>query len=316
MFRMLGSDPIYQYDVRSTDNGQHVVTLEPVYKDGGGNPEWIRWFFDVNFRSPYLAFGYTQVGQENPFGWPAMKDELTYQMELMGELSARKEITVQTLAESGEWFRKTFKTTPATAITAMTDWKNEGHKSVWYNSRFYRVNLFWENDEFWIRDIQKFDERYAERYIKDVCTGAHSIYDTLPIFDGYLWSKSDQQARMSLVEIRPDGTRHSIKGKNVRVQEQGENLIVEWESESGRVKMVCTPNALEVEFSSSNNCGIELKWAKDITLPIAQVTDHAIQYRYEGFDYRMQCETGKISRTSEGTILIVAAQNKLRLKMG
>ena len=73
---MLGSDPIYQYDVRSSEsNGQEVVTLEPVYcgNGGGGDPDWVRWFFDVMFRAPCLSFGYTQVGQENPFGWPAME---------------------------------------------------------------------------------------------------------------------------------------------------------------------------------------------------------------------------------------------------
>ena len=46
VFRMLGSDPIYQYDAADNGNGQEVITLEPVYtgaKGGGGVPVWVRW---------------------------------------------------------------------------------------------------------------------------------------------------------------------------------------------------------------------------------------------------------------------------------
>ncbi|XID91538.1 hypothetical protein ACF3MZ_23965 [Paenibacillaceae bacterium WGS1546] len=76
VFRMLGSDPIYQYDASDTGNGQGVFTLEPVYmgEGGGGDPEWVRWFMDVNFRPVQVSFGYAQVGQENSFGWEAMRD--------------------------------------------------------------------------------------------------------------------------------------------------------------------------------------------------------------------------------------------------
>ena len=83
VFRMLGSDPIYQYDARLGGNGQSVITLEPVYsgeEGGGGIPEWVRWFYDVNFRPDQVSFGYTQVGQENSFGWDLMKDGLTDQV--------------------------------------------------------------------------------------------------------------------------------------------------------------------------------------------------------------------------------------------
>ncbi len=69
-FRMLGSDPIDQYDAGrsagqagSAVQSQSVVTLEPVYREGGGNPAWVRWFFDLITTAPCLAFGYTQVGQ-------------------------------------------------------------------------------------------------------------------------------------------------------------------------------------------------------------------------------------------------------------
>lgn len=84
VFRMLGSDPIYQYDWgMSLDDGakpvQGVVTLEPVYNGaGGGVPEWVDWYMKENYNGKCLSFSYAQAGQENSFGWNGMKAGLEY----------------------------------------------------------------------------------------------------------------------------------------------------------------------------------------------------------------------------------------------
>lgn len=54
VFRMLGSDPIYQYEAQCGENGQPVITLEPVCKIGGGDPNWVRWFFDMLQQGSFL----------------------------------------------------------------------------------------------------------------------------------------------------------------------------------------------------------------------------------------------------------------------
>ncbi len=148
VFRMLGSDPIHQYDTGLGHARQGVISLEPVYPQSGGNPAWVRWFFDVNFNSPCLAFAYAQAGQENSFGWPAMSKGLEHQYELLAEKSREGLVRVETLGASGTWFRETFDKTPATAVVALKDWQEKGEgggarRSVWYESRFYRINLCW-----------------------------------------------------------------------------------------------------------------------------------------------------------------------------
>jgi hypothetical protein len=45
IFRMLGTDPIRQYDNGLGNKRQGVVTLEPVYPEAGGNETWINWYF-------------------------------------------------------------------------------------------------------------------------------------------------------------------------------------------------------------------------------------------------------------------------------
>jgi hypothetical protein len=63
IFRMLGSDPIYQYGT-----AERITTLEPVYPWAGGSEQWVKWFFDQMIHEPCLAFAYAQAGQENSFG--------------------------------------------------------------------------------------------------------------------------------------------------------------------------------------------------------------------------------------------------------
>ncbi|HUE35802.1 MAG TPA: hypothetical protein VMO20_00320, partial [Candidatus Acidoferrum sp.] len=72
IFRMLGSDPIYQHGITPG-----MFTLEPVYPDAGGSTNWVAAFMDNFVGQPSLAFAYAQAGQENSFGWKAMSNGLT-----------------------------------------------------------------------------------------------------------------------------------------------------------------------------------------------------------------------------------------------
>ncbi len=143
IFRMLGSDPIYQH---GTTPG--MFTLEPVYPAAGGSADWVAWFMNNLIHQPALAFGYTQAGQENSFGWEAMKTGLTQQVALLAEEAKAGEIQVETLAQAGQWFRDHYSLTPPTAVVALDDWKHQNRKTVWYDSRFYRLNILWQNGAF------------------------------------------------------------------------------------------------------------------------------------------------------------------------
>ena len=144
VFRMLGSDPIYQYDNCVGGALQGVISLEPVYGDSGGSRQWVEWFFRSMFEEPCLAFAYTQAGQENSFTWGSIEKGLNIQIPLLANRFRKGEIRVETLTRSGEWFRENFPVTPPTAVTALTDYREKDRKTVWYNSRYYRTNLLWD----------------------------------------------------------------------------------------------------------------------------------------------------------------------------
>ena len=301
VFRMLGSDPIDQYDAGLHQGAnctevpaQGVVSLEPVYKGGGGNPAWVRWFFRSLFEGPCLAFAYTQVGQENSFGWPAMATGLQDQVCLLAEKSGRGEVRVETLAASGRWFRQAFAVTPATAVVATEDPHGRPRGSAWYQSRFWRLNAFWEEDRFWLRDLHLFDERYAERYLTAACPSAACTYDTLPLVEGFLWSG---EMRAGLFPMRGEGVLH---GDRPVVEEAGATgLCVRWPLATSEVLvMECDEHGLTVTLPGED-WDLRVVWDDRATVPFRDVDGNAVRCTHNGFDYRVDLERGSAEFTPE-----------------
>jgi len=296
VFRMLGSDPIEQYDCNLGSDCQSVVSLEPVYKEGGGSPSWVRWFFDVNFRTPCLAFAYAQVGQENSFGWPSMGAGLTDQIALCAEMARRGELRVETLETSARWFRSHFDVTPATAVTALTDWRGRGRGSVWYNSRFYRTNLFWQGGEFRVRDIHLFHEGYAERYLTEPVAGSTFAYDTLPALDGFNWSTAEALA--GIRPVRADGGEPLRAGEPTVAEADSSSLLIQWPlTGGGALEILCESDALSFRVRGpAGEWALEMSWSPAKSPPIVGVTPHAIAYRHNGFSYELRARAGTFAR--------------------
>ncbi|WP_353566141.1 beta strand repeat-containing protein [Haloferula sargassicola] len=310
IFRMLGSDPVYQYDHNLGNGVQGVISLEPVYRPGGGSPDWVRWFFDVNFKAPNLAFAYTQAGQENSFGWPAMEAGLKDQYQLMEERMAAGEIRVETLAKSGAWYRENFETTPATAVVAMDDYDDKGHRSVWYESRFYRVNFYWEGDAWRIRDLHLFNEQYPERYLKNKVTGSTATYDTLPVMDGFHWSTSSDFAGFRPLVNTLSGTRQLLVNGEPTVTEVGtDGLLISMPvTTGGELKIHCNPDNLSMEItgaSAPSDWGVELAWSPQQSTSIVTSSERTIGYQHNNFGYALRTNDAVVSEGIKSSSLLI-----------
>ena len=299
IFRMLGSDPINQYDSRIGEPVQGVETLEPVYIEGGGNPEWIDWFFDMLISGPCLAFQYTQVGQENSFTWPAMKQGLEYQIPLVDSLSKAGAIDVLTLSEAGKWFKENYPLTPATSVVALEDIKPAGRKSVWFDSRFYRANLVWEDSTLRFRDIHMFDERMESPYVKYQGTSTQCLYKTLPVVDGFNWSTASQVAGLRLVRMEGDSLIPVLVGApQVEQATQGELTTVTPILEGGTCRIVFNEDSIQIFLSDlasgAAQYGFVLSASKDkqVTLPFTGVDSTSVRARVKKVDYRIDCLAG------------------------
>ena len=330
VFRMLGSDPIYQYDAGVAANGQEVISLEPICNLGGGSASWVRWFFQTLIASPCASFGYAQVGQENSFGWPAMERGFIDQIELLAELSRKAKLRIETLRDSGRWFRSRYSITPPSIFAALEDWKDGDCGSIWYNSRFYRANLYWEDCIFRIRDLHLFDEKYEERYLNtvarkpDTCDvtdnvnaeGHSCTYDALPVLDGASWSSSRVRAGLFPVDIR---LRPLKLQSTPTVEENGDTLISTCCLINGDIlSIICSEKEIDIcmqESSKKDNWLMEFRYDPDEG-PVIDICDGScLSYLHEKFMYSVYCRQGKIKAGGEeGVVMFIPEQSHIILK--
>lgn len=322
VFRMLGSDPIYQYDEGLLNDEnlipsscQQVITLEPIYSNGGGSPEWVRWFFNEIYNEDCLSFGYTQAGQENSFGWPAMREGFIDQMKFIAEKAGKGELLVQTLAESGEWYKSSYSVTPASNIFALSDWQNAGHKTAWYYSRFYRVNFLVEGNQFWIRDLHLFNEGYKERYLNVKCEEVSCVYDNLPVMDGNRWSGGKVRAGIYPVEITPDGLTTTLKVTKVDFGIIGDEeiMITCTIEEGGEFKVYCTPDKMSISSFNMNkktNWGMQLVRYENASTSIVSVNRDTLFLRHNGFDYSIKIINGMLDNSVKDNSLVIIPEEE------
>ncbi|HEX5151693.1 MAG TPA: hypothetical protein VFW07_09590 [Parafilimonas sp.] len=319
VFRMLGSDPVRQYDNGLGSERQGVVTLEPVYAFGGGDLTWVHWFFQQLIEGESLAFAYTQAGQENSFTWKGMEKGFNIQMPLIAKLRDEHKIVVETLEESGKWFRDHYPLTPPTSVTVNKDLDASDKKTVWYNSRFYRVNLLWENGSLRIRDMHLFNENFPSVYEKEPVTDNECRFFTLPFVDGYIWSKGDTLAGLRF-NATVDGKEILLKGESVQVGKNAHgNLQIIWQLQSAPGKFIIDCNersfTISLESSAKSDWHLDLTTADGIQLPFTNIRSNNIQCRFEGFDYNIAADAGSFTKPGNGVLRITPINNKIVLKL-
>lgn len=320
VFRMLGSDPLYQYDAGIGTSHQGVITLEPAYKDGGGNKKWIEYFLESIVNEPCLAFNYAQAGQENSFTWAVMGEGLELQFPIFDSLRKAGKIRVETLEKSGTWFKKQFSKTPATAVTTLVDLNNEGDKSVWYNSRYYRSNLYWEKDGFCFRDIHFFDENYQSEYLDTPGTGGQFFYYTLPVIDRFHWSTPEEHTGLRFVKVDKSGNKTVVVLTDPVVTEPSKTkLQIESKDKNGNdFIIVFNEDKIEVSCKATEkdlNWMLELKVPEERMdrLPFKQIGESAINAEFRGFNYKISCDKGSImgGNNRDYALRFVPSKNRL-----
>lgn len=301
IFRMLGSDPIYQYDTGLGNERQGVISLEPVYKESGMNKKWVEYFMESMANQPCLAFSYAQAGQENSFTWKAMKKGLEMQFQLFDSLKKKNKIVIETLEHSGLWFKKNFKVTPPTAVTAFSDIRNEGRKTVWFNSRYYRANLLWDNNSFRFRDLHLFDEKFKSDYYDKAGAGSQFYYYTLPVVDGFIWSSNDDRAGLRILKVDMKGNLKEIQLNGPVVTEPSEeSLLVECKDNEGNIfkilfkedqfQISCKPKMIGFKWL------LALKTASGAELPFQSVKGNRVKAIFKNYNYGITCLRGSVKR--------------------
>lgn len=312
LFRMLGSDPVYQYDygmdyTGENSSAQGVITLEPVYGiAGGSNHKWVDWFLRENYNGDCLTFGYAQAGQENSFSWPKMKGGIEYQFPIFAALQKAGKLCVEPLGETGRWFKQQYRETAPSAITAHTAYDDDGKNSVWYCSKYYRLNAYNDKGFFRIRDLHLFDERFPDPFEDRVCVANDATYDTLPYADGNRYSGNGVLAGIRVVNAASGA---EIPAEALRFTDLGDGNV---ELDFGAIRLTLMENSFTVNsdrpFRLENRIGQDGGCLPEVTAEEPQ----KVSFRYKGTAYALRLDVGRF----EGPNTICSENNRVTVLLG
>jgi hypothetical protein len=300
IFRMLGSDPIRQFD-----HGNNVVTLEPVYPDAGGNEKWINWFFSTFANDTALGFNYTQAGQENSFTWKEMHKGLELQMPIIKSLKDEGKVRVETMEQSGRWFRKMYKVTPATTFTVTKDLEGSDQKAIWYDSRFYRLSIAWKDGYLRIRDIHLFNENIPDKYLTGVTTTNQSYFFTLPVVDAYLWGKKDNQDGLRLMEMDNNKEIQLKGGDPVFTNSSKTTAHISWPVGNGTFEIDLNESSIRITTSGNikPNWFFDLTVKPDVITTLISIENKQVNFHFDNHNYYINATSGSFEKPDNPSIL-------------
>lgn len=303
-FRMLGVDPIYEYDsglkedLSHDDYRKQIYTFEPIWKTGK-SPEWVDWYFNDVVKNECMSMSYVQIGQENSFGWDSMKDGYFMQMEKLKQYSEKGIVKIESLSATGRRFREEYSKSPATSMVALKDWKNEGHQTAWYYNSNYRINLMVSSDKTWIRDIQLFNENYMDSHFIVPATEATTGYYALPIIDGYLWSSDGKRAGIYMLDALNG---EDIKCKITDSKKDGESLVLSVMLNDKTGKIVFSENSIEVICPD-----IELAWRWQANIAentmVSASDNSTLTFKNNNFSYKLKAKGVAENKDGSYTLL-------------
>lgn len=291
VFRMLMADPIYNYDGQKYDKFDAPIfwTIEPAWPSGQ-DADLADWYFDVYYKTPCLTHAHATTGQENSFGWHVFGEGYCMQIDKLVELQKQGSVRLQKLGDTGVWYQEKFPISAATAQVAERDWRGNNLKTVWYNCKNYRANLFWIGGKLLLRDLTKYDDRYQERYLAVPCEGWLATYDNLPVIDSRIWSNENVQCELTLqkevVDIRSEEQTETTLCVNVAFADGTEGRIL-----------------FSEEGITFENCGDSLyQWGTPDEETKLTLKDGKLQGVHNGFAYEVGIDAQIVSR-QDGALL-------------
>lgn len=295
IFRMLGSDPIDQYLNGIGTNWQNVETMEPAYFTSGANENWVKWYLGEMFGEKNLGINYCQAGQENSFGWDAVKDGYTMQMRLFDEKRKSGEIEFEVVSETGRKFKDEYKTTPVTTVDA----HKESSGTLWFNSKYYRGNLYFADGKIMMRDMFIFNENYKERYFDKVEDSANLYFDNLPLIDCFRWSNENELG----------GAYFKYNEKEITALEDfkteiidNKTVIAKIDTEIGMISVCFKEDSVIFDFPVVG-CSLNAISFNDKT-SVKSFQNNELMCSYEGFDYNVKIENGDCMIDDNGYTIV------------
>ena len=199
VFRLLGPDPIYNFEADVRGGLQGVYTLEPSWL-AGRDPDFIRDYFENIADDKGFGIGYAQVGQENNFLWENIRPGMAPQLDVIAQLVSAGKIRLETMAATARWFAGQYRLTPPLMLQNDADWTGGGLCAQWFACVNYRLGLLGEKEHLRIRDLFLYREGYSGRYLDRRMKGTKSTFDALPLLFPQVWGGAQDRPFIRFVD--------------------------------------------------------------------------------------------------------------------
>lgn len=305
VFRLLGPDPIYNFEQNlRPDLYGMVFTLEPAWLTGR-DMNWVSWMFNNLTEEDALGIGYAQVGQENNFLWENIGPGYIPQLDYLARLAKEGRIRVETMADSGAWFRRKYRRTPPMTWQASRDW-DEKHNlcAQWYASPCYRIGFLGEAGHLRVRDCFLYRDEYPSRYLDHAMSNAKSTFDALPLLYPQLWMQPGQpRPFIRLVDETGSEPTGSIRFYARSETEARAELTAPDGALLARFRMLPDRLLLDSPYSLVFD-----------RLPVFRKAEGArIEMEHEGFAYHMTVQTGSLVKAGAEGVRVDPVEGQICL---
>lgn len=305
MIRLLGPDPIYNFETSVREGMNTVYTAETVWQTGR-DLKWLSWFFGCLTDEDVLGVGYAQLGQENNFLWENIEPGLETQLIILKELEKAGKLRVETMEQSSKWFQDQYEMTPPLTFQASQDWNVKNNVSVqWYACANYRVGFLGEEGHLRIRDMFLYDEKYPCRYLEEPLRGPKSKFDALPVMFPQIWGNIENRPFIRLFNQEKEEPTGIIRYEAVD-EFTAKAKLIEDGVVTAEFTMMQDKMELQTKYKVLFDC-----------LPVFQkLENNTIYMKYEDFLYDFTVEQGQIEACGSAGVEITPCNGKISFVLG
>lgn len=231
--------------------------------------------------------------------------------EIFKGLASKHDIRIETVSETAKWFKDNFNTTPPYAYGTYMTIGNIDRPVVRYNSRYYSINLVWDDGTARLRDIYKFDEKQTKAQESKKNGETRSCYG-LPLADGADWSTDAQKSGIFLMEQLPGIGLEPIGCRDPReIHHNADSLSIIWKDRYDERTFTLRFNEKTARISATDNKTGKnsLDWMmalltakeKGKLLPFTIIVPKKISANICNHVYHIDISEGKVALNSDDT---------------
>jgi hypothetical protein len=196
-----------------------------------------------------------------------------------------------------------------TYSTIKQDLPGSDCKTVWFDSRFFRTNILWENNALRITDIHLFDENFPSDYLTEKTESSQYFLYTLPFIDGY--TKTDDKIDGLRLKAVVNGKEIEVLGKDPVIDDSEKGkLRISWPLQSfeGTLAIKLEEQKMEIKLESKNSVDwfFDLGIADNAASHLTTIAPQKIDCQFKEMTYSVTAEKGSFSQPGNGIIFRIS----------